>query len=453
MKIETWSTRSIIAGTLVVAAVGAALVFVLAFSQLVFAVLLALTLSVAVEPLVNWLQNRNIRRLRAALLVYALLLVAIAAIFVVLVPLFVSQISAISGKIPEYYQTLRQGLMNSPAGLLHTIGGLLPPDSTMLLQRLVNTGSDASAQSALTQVANGLFTALVVYLLSFYWTLDNDRAIRFYLLRVNEARREGVRDVIAMFKDKVGAYLRGQTLLCVIVGAMGVIVYLLIGLPYAFSLGLVFGIFEAIPMIGPVIGLVPAMLISLAIAPDKLVWVIMGGILIQQLENNLLVPRVMDRAVGINPVVSILAIGAFTLLFGIPGAVLAVPMAAVIQVLLDRFIFSNPDLLFTAEGNLSAAPAAPMVSAAEGVDAGGSPRPAGVVIQATTANPLTGRDSLSVLHLDLHELTQDIRKQQRDKQPDLDSASDEIEDQLESIAERLYELIAQHISVNSSEEA
>jgi hypothetical protein len=260
--------------------------------------------------------------------------------------------------------------------------------------------------------------------------------------------------MINTFRDKVGAYLRGQTLLCVIVGVMAVIVYLVIQLPYAFSLGLVFGIFEAIPMIGPVIGLVPAAMLALAIAPDKLLWVILGGILIQQLENNLLVPRVMNQAVGVNPVVSILAIGAFSLLFGVMGAVLAVPMAAVIQVLLDRYVFSNPDLLPTAEGNLSAAPA-PIIgrNGAEGISAGknATADPGNALNGKEVSLQPAGRDHLGVLHMELHELTQDIRKQQREKSPDADRSVDEIEDRLEATTTRLFELIARHIAHNNEE--
>jgi hypothetical protein len=144
--------------------------------------------------------------------------------------------------------------------------------------------------------------------------------------------------------------------------------------------------------------------------------------------------------------------------------VLAVPMAAVIQVLLDRFVFSNPDLLPTAEGNLSSSPA-PIIGkdGAVGISAGknSTANPGAMVANGGAAaseevslQPAS-RDRLGVLHLELHELTQDIRKQQREKDSEANQTVEEIEDTLEATAGRLYEMIATHISTkneqNSSE--
>ncbi len=120
---------------------------------------------------------------------------------------------------------------------------------------------------------------------------------------------------------------------------MALIAYVLIGLPNALVLALIAGVLEEVPMVGPLLGAIPAATIALSIAPSKLVWVIVASIVIQQLENSLLVPRVMRKAVGVNPFVSLLAIFAFSSLFGIVGALMAIPMAAIIQLLLDRFVF------------------------------------------------------------------------------------------------------------------
>jgi hypothetical protein len=110
-------------------------------------------------------------------------------------------------------------------------------------------------------------------------------------------------------------------------------------LPNALILALIAGVMEAVPMIGPFLGAIPAAVIALSISPSKLVWVILATVIIQQLENNLLVPRVMRKAVGVNPFVSLLAIFTFSSFFGIIGALVAIPLAAIIQIILDRFLF------------------------------------------------------------------------------------------------------------------
>ncbi len=463
-----WSTRNIILGTLMIAASAALLVFLIRFAQVVFVIFLAFTLSTAVEPLINYLQGRNIRRLTGALLVYGGLLLFVVLFLGLIFPLIFNQTATIGTKLPEYYDALREIMLTSRVSLVRALGAQLP----LKLQDLLNNmliQPEGSAFEVMGQVSGVLFDLLLTFLLSFYWTLDSERAIRSFILQLPENRRDPVRESIATFKDKLGAYIRGQALLCLAVGAMAVAAYVAIRLPYAFSLGLVYGVFEAVPMIGPILGLVPALLLAMAAAPDKVLWVIVAGVVIQQLENNLLVPRVMGRTVGVNPIVSILAIGAFSLLFGIGGAILAVPVAAVMQVALDRFIFSNPSLLPTAAGTPSAQPltglpgpanlpngsaSAPWALELAAEPAMGEPAQ-GIVREALNMNITSGpapaemtlpagRGRLSLLHLELHELTQDIRSQQRKKDVLAHPLTDEIEDEMEVTAERLYELLVHH---------
>jgi predicted PurR-regulated permease PerM len=208
-------------------------------------------------------------------------------------------------------------------------------------------------------------------------------------------------------ETKVGFYLAGQGVLCLIIGIMALVAYLLIGLPNALVLALVAGVLEAVPMVGPLLGAVPAALVALSIAPAKLVWVIVATVVIQQLENSLLVPRVMRKAVGVNPFVTLLALFAFSSLFGIAGALMAIPMAAILQLLLNHFVF-HP------------APSEPEASA--------------------------GRDYASRLRNEAQDLAQDLRKQARLKK----SGSvlrvkqvDQVMDEIEAITTDLDALLAQ----------
>jgi predicted PurR-regulated permease PerM len=147
--------------------------------------------------------------------------------------------------------------------------------------------------------------------------------------------------MISAMETKVGYYIVGQGVLCVIIGVMALITYLLIGLPNALLLAVAAGVLEAVPMIGPLLGAIPAAVIALSISPGKMVWVIIATLIIQQVENSVLVPRIMRKAVGINPFVSLLSIFAFSSLFGIAGALMAIPMTAIIQLLFDRFVFNT----------------------------------------------------------------------------------------------------------------
>ena len=119
-------------------------------------------------------------------------------------------------------------------------------------------------------------------------------------------------------ETKIGSYIVGQSVLCLIVGSMALVAYLLIGLPDALILALMAGILEAVPLIGPLLGAFPASVVALSIAPSKLVWVIVATTIIQQVENSLLVPRVMRKAVGVNPFVSLLQFSPLALCSALP---------------------------------------------------------------------------------------------------------------------------------------
>jgi hypothetical protein len=191
---------------------------------------------------------------------------------------------------------------------------------------------------------------------------------------------------------------------------MALIAYLLIGLPNALILALIAGVLEAVPMIGPLLGAIPAALVALSIGPDRLIWVILATLVIQQLENSLLVPRVMRKAVGVNPFVTLLALFAFSSLFGIAGALMAIPMAAIIQLVLDHFVF----------------------------------HPA-----ATEPDVSDGRDYASRLRYEAQDLSQDLRKQARLKKRGSDlriKQIDQIMDEIETITTDLDALLAQDSS-------
>jgi hypothetical protein len=114
--------------------------------------------------------------------------------------------------------------------------------------------------------------------------------------------------------------------------------YLVIGLPYPLALGALAGLLEFVPMVGPTLGSIPAIVVTLSISPQAALLVVVYSIVIQVAENNILVPRLMGHSVGVSPITVILAIFAFSSLLGITGAFLAIPLAAILQVLMDHVV-------------------------------------------------------------------------------------------------------------------
>ncbi len=414
LPLHSWTFRQIGWATLVLVFVVFDFWLLYRFHQVVFILFVAMVMGTAIRPVVIWLHRRGLPRTGGVILAYILLLALLIGFGLSLFPLIVEQGATVVGAVPDYYQNLRDGIVNFPNQWIARLGGFLPVNLAGLSgqQSVQQTGAQMldSAGQALGYMAsatNTLFIAVVLLVLAFYWTLDGPRIIQSLLMLVPQDQREGIGDLISAMETKVGYYIAGQSVLCVIIGLLALVAYLLIGLPNALVLALVAGLLEALPMVGPLLGAIPAAVVALSIAPSKLVWVIVASLVIQQLENSLLVPRVMRKTVGVNPFVTLLSIFAFSSLFGVAGALMAIPIAAIVQIFLDRFVFRTAAL-----------------------DADGSP----------------GRDYASRLRYEAQGLAQDLRRQSRLKNEGSDrwvTQTVQVMDEIEAITTDLDALLAQ----------
>lgn len=406
-----WTFRRVMWATLVLVLVALGFWLLYRFNQVIFILFIAIVMGTVIRPLVTWLHRRGLPRMAGVILVSLLLLALLIGFVLLLFPLIVEQGATIVAAAPGYYQNLRAWMAHYPNQLIVRLGEFLPvtlPGLTPTLQ----TGPQmlASASQAMGYVRSAakiIFTAIVILLLAFHWTLNGPRTIQSLLLLAPKGHRESLSELVAAMESKVGFYIAGQGALCLVIGVMALIAYLIIGLPNALVLALVAGVLEAVPMVGPLLGAVPAAVIALSISPTKLIWVIVATMIIQQLENSLLVPRVMRRAVGVNPFVSLLAFFAFSSLLGIAGALMAIPMAAILQLLLDRFVF----------------------------------HPTALEPEATA-----GRDYASRLRYEAQDLAQDLRKQARLQKGGTDlrvKQIDQVMDEIETITTDLDTLLAQ----------
>ena len=321
---QPWTFRRIMWATLVLVSVALSFWLLYRFNRVFFVLFIAIVMGTVIRPAVTWLNRRGLPQMAGVILVYLLLLALLIGFVLLLFPLIVEQGTTIAAAVPGYYQGLREWMANYPNPIIGRLRMLLPA-TIPGLETIQQTGQQmlASAGQAVgfvTSAAKAIFMAMAILLLALRWTLDGPRSIRSLLLLVPKRQRESTGELITAMETKVGYYIAGQGVLCLFIGIMALAAYLLIGLPNALVLALLAGVLEAVPMIGPLLGAIPAALVALSIAPSKLVWVIVATLVIQQLENTVLVPRVMRKAVGVNPFVSLLAIFAFSSFFGIAGA-------------------------------------------------------------------------------------------------------------------------------------
>jgi predicted PurR-regulated permease PerM len=398
---SAWTPRRVILGTLVVLLVVVSFLLVFRFRMVAVMVFSGIVISMAIAPSVEWLRQRGLQRSLSVILIYLVLFVLLIGSMFLLVPPIIEQLSATVPKIESYYQQLKSTLTNSSLLALRQIASELPAQLNLMPSAVAAPASDSldaigQVLNATGVVLSALFTLTAILLIGFYWTLEGESAIRALLLPFSIDKREGAREILREIELRVGGYVRGQGIMALTIFVADFVIYLIIGLPAALAVALLAGLFEVVPVLGPTLGAIPAILVAFSYDPSKVVWVIAAGALVQLLENNLLAPRVMHKTVGINPIVTLLAIVAVGALFGFAGLLLAIPMAAIIQIILDRSLLR--------------------------------PQPSGL------ETPL-GRDRLSKLRFDVQEFVVDVRNLAQHKQTgSADSEVDPIEDTLEGIA-------------------
>jgi predicted PurR-regulated permease PerM len=403
------SPRRIIAATIVILAVGLGFWLLYHFRLVVFLLFTGIVIGTAMRPASAQLQRFGLSARLAGILAYLALIILLGGVLLLVLPLMIEQLAAIATTLPDYYHSLRESMVDSPSRLIWRLGNRLPQELTFS-----SPSAEAETEAAATTMTQlfrysrlviwTIFITIGTLVISFYWTLEDQRAIRTLTLLLPLDRRDEAQEMIQTMQLKVGAFIRGQAFLGVLIGLMSLVAYWLIGLPYVLVLALLAGLMEVVPYIGPLLGALPAFMLVLSTDPTKAIWVVIATLIIQQIENTILLPRIMDRSVGVNSIVTLLSIAAFGSLFGLLGAILAIPMAAVIQMLLDRFLLDP---------------------------------------EALEQDPVKGRGTASVLRYAIQDLIQDLRKRLRAKDVLFEEDPDLIEEEIEAIATDLDALLAE----------
>ena len=351
--VVTWTTSQVVLATIFVVCVFLTFWLLYSLREVLFLFFVAIVVGTAIRPAVEWLHRRGISRATGIIFIYILMAGLLAGFVAMIFPLLADQAAEISKTLPEYYTSLRSALINSDNRLLQNIGWRVPSQVTFLISRDPNTEEvlDQVGQTLLYTniLLKGILGTLAIFLLAYYWTQESNLIMRSLLRIMPSQRRKKIREFLQLAETKLGGYIRGQGLLCVAVGIAAFIAYLLIGLPYLLVLAIFAGVMEMVPIFGPALGAIPAFLVALSIDPTKAIWVVVATAIIQLLENAVLVPRIMRHSMGVNPIIVLLSLIAFSSVFGFVGALLALPLAAIIQLLISRVVLTAAESAKRAE--------------------------------------------------------------------------------------------------------
>lgn len=283
--------------------------------SLILLVFLCYIFMEGLNPLVSWFEKLKLPRVMAILVVYAIIITTISFSFAGIIPALVEQSTNLINSLPGAIQSIN-------------VLGLNPVDFSSQLKLLENLPGNI-ASTALSIFSN-ILSVFIFFVITFYLLLERKNFDK-YLVKIFGQKDSKAAEVMNQLEKRLGHWVNAQLFLMIIIGILSYIGYLIIGVNYALPLAIIAGILEMVPNIGPTIASILAGLFGLTISPLIALLAVTWGIIVQQLENNFIVPKVMKETVGINPIITILLIVSGAKLGGVIGAVIAVPLYLTIE--------------------------------------------------------------------------------------------------------------------------
>jgi len=292
----------------------------------------AFVLSTALEPAVDALEKRRIPRFLNIIFLYLLIVLGLYMLIRLIIPPIADEVGHLVANRSQIIETINNAINRAP----ESVKGAINEYSASLPEKVSSYSVSAEAVNSVLGIFSSVLGFITIFVVSFYLLLEKNTMENFIFEYWPGKYRK--KQAVGIFKDmvkKVSLWVRGQLVLS---GSVGFVTYIgltLLGIPYAITLSLIAAVTEVFPVIGPFIGALPAVIVAYSISPISALWVGLFYLAVQQLENHILVPQVMKRAVGLSPVAVIFSILVGGKLLGVLGIIIAVPVASALSVLIQ----------------------------------------------------------------------------------------------------------------------
>lgn len=295
------------------------LYFLFEIRQIIVTLFVSIILMSAINPTINKIERFRIPRWLAVLLIYLLILGGVGLGFAIIIPSLVSQTEIfITRMIP----------------LIKEVGVLgVSVDSNLVSSQISQLGSvPANLLRFIINFFSNLVGIFALVIITFYLLVERKNLNKYLLILFSEGQEEKAEQFVAKVEKRLGDWVRGEFILMSVIGVMTYIGLKLLGVEVALPLAILAGLMEIVPNIGPIISSIPAVLVGLTISPVMTIAIIVLYIIVHQSENSLITPKVMQKTVGVNPLITILSLIIGAKIGGVSGAILAIPILLVIQV-------------------------------------------------------------------------------------------------------------------------
>jgi len=302
--------------------------FLILIKEIIILVFLSILILSALLKPVDWLNAKKVPRVLSVILVYILVIFVIGFVIGTIIPPLAKQTSDFASKTPQIIDSINNFLVFHQIPT-ENISSAIEGQLSQIAQNFISIS---------TAIFSSIFLILTLFVLSFYMLLEWKKLIKLITSPFSGKQEKLVANIVTKVEYGLGRWVRGQFTLSVIVGIMTYVGLRLLGIPFALPLSLVAAILEVVPIVGPIIAAIPAILVGLAAAPILGLAVAALFLIVQQIENNLLVPMVMSKVVGLQPPVIIIALLIGAKLAGVLGAFLAIPLVVVAKIIAGELL-------------------------------------------------------------------------------------------------------------------
>lgn len=312
---------------------GLGLLFLYLVRDVVIVLLLSIVIASGIEPGIRYMSKIfRFPRVLTVLSIFIAVISLFILVFYLLIPPMISELQNFAATFPVSLEDVLEELRVQAYESTHIAPGSLipsPDELTQSLNRFINEQAFGFFSIG-SSIFGGALSLVIVVVLSFYLAVQEDGISNFLKIVTPREHEPYVLDLWTRSQQKIGRWLQGQFILALLVGVLVYLGLTLLGVKYALILAILAGLFEIIPVFGPIMAAIPSVAIAFVQAPSLGLWVVGLYIAVQQVENHLIYPLVVRRAVGVPPLLVIIALLVGGKLGGFFGFILAVPIAAAI---------------------------------------------------------------------------------------------------------------------------
>ncbi len=302
------------------------LFFLYQIRQILILLFVSFIIMSALNPVVSKMEKLKIPRILAIIILYLSILTVFGLALAGVVPALVEQTTSLISRLPDYIQLLQLPRL----------------DVDFISAQINQLGSlPASLLKVTMSIFSNLTGVLILAVLTFYFLIERKNLDRYLAILFGGDGKDKARVFVDKLEHRLGGWVRAQLTLMLIIGVMTYIGLRLLEIEFALPLAILAGLLEIVPNIGPIVSAIPAILSGLVISPLTGLAVAALYFLVQQIENNLIVPQIMAKEVGIRPLIVIISLAIGLKIGGFPGLVLAIPFVILIQIIASEFFASE----------------------------------------------------------------------------------------------------------------